>query len=288
MECRSSATKFDPSPRACCSTCLRELGTECAAQPYELVPPDVGPGRRLEDRAQDLAVPAAQCHGVWWHISPPPFKDRALASCRSTAAAAITGLGVGPGMARRAGRAMLGAKRPAWAGGSVVRKVMATAREGRRGGREARRQERTSMQVAALPVLDRKIPVYEILGEESLERIHQASLDILEQIGIEFRDAEAAADVARCRRRGRPLPGAHPGRRCSWRWSPRTPNASPCAPATPSAAPRSAATRSRSRRLTDRRSSMTSTTSGAMPRSPTCKNSTSSPIWRRPCTTPVP
>jgi trimethylamine--corrinoid protein Co-methyltransferase len=47
------------------------------------------------------------------------------------------------------------------------------------------------MQVAALPVLDRKIPVYEILGEESLERIHQASLDILEQIGIEFRDAEA-------------------------------------------------------------------------------------------------
>jgi trimethylamine---corrinoid protein Co-methyltransferase len=49
------------------------------------------------------------------------------------------------------------------------------------------------MQVAALPVLDRKIPVYEILGEESLERIHQASLDILEQIGIEFRDAEAAA-----------------------------------------------------------------------------------------------
>ena len=47
------------------------------------------------------------------------------------------------------------------------------------------------MQVAALPVLDRRIPVYEILGEESLERIHQASLDILEQIGIEFRDAEA-------------------------------------------------------------------------------------------------
>jgi trimethylamine---corrinoid protein Co-methyltransferase len=49
------------------------------------------------------------------------------------------------------------------------------------------------MQVVALPVLDRKIPVYEILGEESLERIHQASLGILEQIGIDFRDAEAAA-----------------------------------------------------------------------------------------------
>ena len=68
------------------------------------------------------------------------------------------------------------------------------------------------MQVAALPVLDRKIPVYEILGEESLERIHQASLDILEQIGIEFRDAEAVqmwrdagAEVDRYRVR---IPGA--------------------------------------------------------------------------------
>ena len=56
---------------------------------------------------------------------------------------------------------------------------MTTAREGRRGGREARRQARTSMQVTALPVLDRKIPVYEIVGEEGLERIHRASLDIL-------------------------------------------------------------------------------------------------------------
>ena len=68
---------------------------------------------------------------------------------------------------------------------------MATAHEGRRGGRSARRQERTSVHVTALPVLDRKIPVYEILSPDNLERIHQASLDILEQVGIEFRDAEA-------------------------------------------------------------------------------------------------
>lgn len=69
---------------------------------------------------------------------------------------------------------------------------MATTHEGRRGGRSARRQERTSVHLTALPVLDRKVAVYEILDEEGLERIHQASLDILEQIGIDFRDAEAA------------------------------------------------------------------------------------------------
>ena len=84
-------------------------------------------------------------------------------------------------------------KRPAWAGGSVARKVMATAREGRRGGREARRQERTSMQVAALPVLDRKIPVYEILDEESLERIHQA------RSTSSSRSASSSATPRRCR-----------------------------------------------------------------------------------------
>ena len=69
---------------------------------------------------------------------------------------------------------------------------MATvAREGRRGGREARRQARTAVQVRALPVLERRVPVYEVLDEAGLERIHEASLQILEQIGIDFRDAEA-------------------------------------------------------------------------------------------------
>ncbi|MEM7024591.1 MAG: trimethylamine methyltransferase family protein [Pseudomonadota bacterium] len=68
---------------------------------------------------------------------------------------------------------------------------MATAREGRRGGRSARRQERTAVQADALPVLDRKIPAYDIASEEQVERVHHASLDILEQVGIEFRDDEA-------------------------------------------------------------------------------------------------
>jgi len=65
------------------------------------------------------------------------------------------------------------------------------AREGRRGGREARRQARTAVQIRALPVLERRVPVYEVLNPAGLERIHEASLQILEQVGIDFRDAEA-------------------------------------------------------------------------------------------------
>jgi trimethylamine--corrinoid protein Co-methyltransferase len=70
--------------------------------------------------------------------------------------------------------------------------MAATAREGRRGGREARRQARTTVTIRALPVLERKVPVYEVLNGEGLETVHEASLAILEKVGIDFRDAEAA------------------------------------------------------------------------------------------------
>ena len=66
-----------------------------------------------------------------------------------------------------------------------------TAREGRRGGRAARREARTAPQRRWLPVLERAVPVYEILDPERLELIHRASLDILEEVGIDFRDDEA-------------------------------------------------------------------------------------------------
>src|SRR5918994_2159198 len=67
-----------------------------------------------------------------------------------------------------------------------------TAREGRRGGRAARREARTGPRLRWLPVLERAVPVYEILDDERLELIHRASLDILEQVGIDFRDDEAS------------------------------------------------------------------------------------------------
>lgn len=74
---------------------------------------------------------------------------------------------------------------------------MATARseqrEGRRGGRASRREARTVLDVVAWPVLDRKVPAYELLSEDRLEALHQASIKLLEDVGIDFRDDEAAA-----------------------------------------------------------------------------------------------
>jgi len=63
---------------------------------------------------------------------------------------------------------------------------------GRR-GREARRQARTSFQVRWLSPLKRKLPLYEVLDEEQLERLHDAAMRIVEDLGIEFRDDGALA-----------------------------------------------------------------------------------------------
>jgi trimethylamine--corrinoid protein Co-methyltransferase len=68
--------------------------------------------------------------------------------------------------------------------------VSATGR--RAGGRQARISQR-SAKVAAFPTLTRKIPVYELVPDEAIELVHQESLRILTDVGIEFRDDEAAA-----------------------------------------------------------------------------------------------
>ncbi len=69
-----------------------------------------------------------------------------------------------------------------------------TARQTRRaGGRRARVAERTRAPIVSLPTLKRRIPVYEIVSDEAIELVHQESCRILEEVGIEFRDAEAAA-----------------------------------------------------------------------------------------------
>jgi trimethylamine--corrinoid protein Co-methyltransferase len=61
----------------------------------------------------------------------------------------------------------------------------------RSGGREGRRQMRAAP-IACFPVLESKIPVYEIVPAEAIELIHLESCKILEETGIEFRDDEAA------------------------------------------------------------------------------------------------
>ena len=74
---------------------------------------------------------------------------------------------------------------------------MATARaaqrEGRRGGRASRREARGAIETRAWPVLQRKVPVYEVISDDQLEMLHRASIKLLEEVGIDFRDDEAVA-----------------------------------------------------------------------------------------------
>ena len=63
----------------------------------------------------------------------------------------------------------------------------------RRGGRAARRAERLSAPIIQKRYLTREIPLYELLDASGIEVIHQTSMTILEEIGVEFRDDDALA-----------------------------------------------------------------------------------------------
>lgn len=63
--------------------------------------------------------------------------------------------------------------------------------EARRGGREARRALRTARNDAMLPQLTRGLPYLEPLSEEQILRIHDASMAILQEVGVDFRDEVA-------------------------------------------------------------------------------------------------
>jgi trimethylamine--corrinoid protein Co-methyltransferase len=65
--------------------------------------------------------------------------------------------------------------------------------DGRRGGREARRAIRTSVAVRALPALQRRMPLYEVLSPEWLDRVHDTAMHLLETVGIDFREDAALA-----------------------------------------------------------------------------------------------
>lgn len=67
----------------------------------------------------------------------------------------------------------------------------------RRGGRDARRILRTTPKFQMLPTLRRGLPNIEPMDEEQVEKIHDASMDILEGVGVVFRDPIALADWKR-------------------------------------------------------------------------------------------
>ena len=65
----------------------------------------------------------------------------------------------------------------------------------RRGGsRAARHAARSERQTPMLPTLQRALKPVEPLSAEQIERIHEASLQVLEQTGIDFRDPQALID----------------------------------------------------------------------------------------------
>ncbi|MEO1549187.1 MAG: trimethylamine methyltransferase family protein [Pseudomonadota bacterium] len=64
----------------------------------------------------------------------------------------------------------------------------------RSGGRAARRALRTAPKVDMLPGLTNALPLCEMMDESQVERIDAASMDILENVGVQFRDPIALAD----------------------------------------------------------------------------------------------
>jgi len=67
----------------------------------------------------------------------------------------------------------------------------------RSGGRAARRESRAAKVTAAAPYLIRSVPCQEVLNEEGLARIEANADQLLQDIGIEFRDDDEVLNLWR-------------------------------------------------------------------------------------------
>ena len=73
---------------------------------------------------------------------------------------------------------------------------MSGARKRRSGGRANRVAARqSSVAVETSTFIERKIPCFEILNQEALELIEYNADTLLEEVGIEFREAPAALEL---------------------------------------------------------------------------------------------
>ncbi len=73
-----------------------------------------------------------------------------------------------------------------------------TAHRSRRGaGRDAKRAARLAQVAETVPFITRKIPYYEVLGEEGLALIEHNADTVLEEIGIDFKDDPEALQIWR-------------------------------------------------------------------------------------------
>ena len=66
-----------------------------------------------------------------------------------------------------------------------------------RRGRKARREQRTAPDFSMLPSLKRNLPLCEPMDHEMIHKIDDASMDILEEVGVVFRDPIALEDWKR-------------------------------------------------------------------------------------------
>ncbi len=67
----------------------------------------------------------------------------------------------------------------------------------RGGGRSARQQARATNTTPVAPYINRNIPYFELLNEEQLALIEHNAETVLEEVGIEFRDDQAALNMLR-------------------------------------------------------------------------------------------
>src|SRR5262245_19867247 len=65
----------------------------------------------------------------------------------------------------------------------------------RSSARDAKRMARAAQASQSIPYITRKIPLYEVLGEEGLALIEHNADTILEEIGIEFREDPEALEI---------------------------------------------------------------------------------------------
>ncbi len=72
-----------------------------------------------------------------------------------------------------------------------------SSRRTRSGGRAARKAERTRSAVQSVSYIKRKVPVYRVAPDETLQLIEDNAERVLAEIGIEFRDDTEALDIWR-------------------------------------------------------------------------------------------
>ena len=66
-----------------------------------------------------------------------------------------------------------------------------------RGGREARRAVRQKVKLEQFPNIIRNVPITNVLSDEGLEIIEFNAEDVLQEVGVDFKDDEEALQMWR-------------------------------------------------------------------------------------------